>query len=159
MVQGQDVGVGQAGEGRATLASSSSLTPHTFSHGLSDLLPRIHHHFPHHHDRSLSESLGADLLRPRPLAPLLLNRSGSADRPKTSYYALDAVEQPKIRYNPYPTRRRRPPSGAPSPTRPRRAAPACTASPTPPRPRCASATAARARGRARSGHLCSRRAC
>ena len=36
MVQGQDFGVGQAGEGRATLASSSSLTPHTFSHGLSD---------------------------------------------------------------------------------------------------------------------------
>ena len=36
MVQGQDFGVGQAGEGRATLASSSSLTPQTFSHGLSD---------------------------------------------------------------------------------------------------------------------------
>ena len=50
--------------GRRVLASSSSLTPHTFS-------PSFRPFSPSSSSRSLSESLGADLLRPRPLAPLL----------------------------------------------------------------------------------------
>ena len=36
-------------------------TTHVFAWSFRPFLPRIHHHFPHHHDRSFSESLGADL--------------------------------------------------------------------------------------------------